>query len=234
MRNQLDLWANNNSRTRFFVYWSGFWSFYLSACLCWLSFPFFKANVHRRVIYSFCVFLMCDNKHSESGRCNWSSIFLVWLGCECLSVVCSKQRVDAATATRWLLIVVYYINSCLKSYIIWFFVRCSLRSVDCVFFRRVVFRDRTLLRGSSCVGVHWRWFRRSTRYLTLMQWINVIYFARNLNWPDHRPQRSESEKRRHESLSVIRYVVCYCVICAILLSNSPELVISARNFLLLR
>lgn len=53
-----------------------------------------------------------------------------------------------------------------------------------------------------------------------MQRINVICFAWNLNtnWPDHRLQRSEKETRRfkHESFSIIRYVVCYCDLCNLL------------------
>lgn len=60
----------------------------------------------------------------------------------------------------------------------------------------------------------------NTSYLTLVQRINVICFAWNLNtnWPDHRLQRSEKETRRfkYESFSIIRYVVCYCDLCNLL------------------
>lgn len=59
------------------------------------------------------------------------------------------------------------------------------------------------------------WFdARNTRYLTLMQWINVIYFTWNFNtnWPNHRLTtiRRDKEIRRlkHESLSIICNVVC--------------------------
>lgn len=58
----------------------------------------------------------------------------------------------------------------------------------------------------------------NTRYLTLMQWINVIYFTwkleHELTARTQRPTTSRDKRKtstKHESLSIICYVVCYCV-----------------------